>query len=419
MDKIQILYQKGLNAIQLKNWDYAIELFTEVLKLAPQHPTARTNLRIAEFRKFETHRFPLWFKISSRLFKIPSYIKVFIYRHKRNWLGILNELEKPLKLYPKNINLLKKQAQAAEMAGLLEIASGIYEMIYIVRPTDVSNLKKLARLYHDLNQPEKARAYYEKALGIAPMDYEARKGLQDLAALGTIAKGWEEVGTYRGKILDEKQAQILEKERKLVRSKEDTLELIKNLSNQPESISTLKQIAELYTSIGEYDKALEYYERIKTPDPDIRKAVLNIKILKYPDRKKQLILEETESRVRDFPSHLPLRYEMGTVYMENGLIDKAIGEFQLSVKDPKYRILSLNNLGLCFYKKGLYDLAINQFQKANTELHEWDELKKEVVYNIGTVYEAMGEKQKAIAEFKKIYEQDIYYRDVSQKIATQ
>lgn len=410
MDKIQTLYQKGISALQSKNWDYAITLFTAVLDIDPTHTSSRTNLRLAEIQGSKTHRFLFWLKI------IIYSIKVRIYWHKKDWISVMQELEKPLRLNPKNLRLLRKLATAAENGGLLEIACGTLESMYIIKPTDILTLKRLGKLYHELNQLDKARAYYEKALGIAPMDYEARKGLQDLAALGTIAKGWEEEGTYRGKILDEKQAELLEKEKKLVRSREETLQLIESLSAQPENISTIKQIAELYTSIEEYDKALEYYEKVKTPDPDIRKAIFNIKILKTPELKKQLILEETQAMVKDFPTHLPLRYEMGSVYMEHGLIDKAIGEFQISVKDPKYRVLSLNNLGLCFYKKGLHDLAINQFQKANAELHEWDELKKEVVYNLGTVYEAIGETQKALAEYKKIYEQDIYYRDIPKKI---
>lgn len=418
-EKIRTLYQKGLSALQSQNWNYAVTLFTAVLSLAPEHSAARTNLRLAEFKIFEKHKFPLWYKIKSKVFNPVSYIKNIIYWHKKDWISALNELEKPLKSYPKNLSLLRKQAQAAENAGFLETACGIYETIYVIKPSVIEVLKKLGYHYHKLNQLDRARAYYEKAFAIAPMDYEARKGLQDLAAIGTMSKGWEDTGTYRGKILDEQHADTLEKEGRIVRSTEDTLQLIKQLLAQPETIPTIKKLAELYTSISEYDNALQVYEKIKTPDPDTRKEIFNIRMLKLkdnPEEKKQLVLEDTEARVRDFPTYLPLRYEMGTVYLDRGLIDKAIGEFQLSVKDPKYRILSLNKLGLCFYKKGLFDLAINQFQKASGELHEWDELKKEIVYNLGAVYEAMGEKQKATTEYKKIYEQDIHFRDITKKI---
>lgn len=424
LEKFRVLYQKGLSAFQSQNWDYAITLFTSVLDLVPEHAPARINLRLAEFRKFETYGFPLWHKISSRLFKVIPYIKAGVYWHKKDYLSVLRELEKPLRIYPKNYGLLRKLASASENAGLLETACGVYETMYILKSTDLYPLKRLGRLYHELNQPDKARNYYEKALSVAPTDYEARKGLQDIAALGTIAKGWEETGTYRAKILDEKQAELFEKEAKLIRSDSDTLLLIKDLekrfAEQPNNITIIKNIAGLYSSIRQYDKALQFLSQIKTPDPEISKEIFNIKMAKLKDRpelQEKLILEETQNRVKQFPTHLPLRYEMGTVYMGHEMLDKAIGEFQLSVKDPKYKILSLNNLGLCFFKKGIHDLAISQFQKANSELHEWDELKKEIVYNLGVVYESLGEREKALAEYKKIYEQDIHYRDIAKKIS--
>jgi hypothetical protein len=45
-----------------------------------------------------------------------------------------------------------------------------------------------------------------------------------------------------------------------------------------------------------------------------------------------------------------------------------------------------------------------------------DEMKKEVVYNLGLVYERMGNADKAIACMKQIYEVDYGYRDVAQRV---
>ena len=45
-----------------------------------------------------------------------------------------------------------------------------------------------------------------------------------------------------------------------------------------------------------------------------------------------------------------------------------------------------------------------------------DNLKKDLIYNLGIAYEAMGEQDKATLEFKKIAAVDYAYRDVRQKI---
>ena len=45
-----------------------------------------------------------------------------------------------------------------------------------------------------------------------------------------------------------------------------------------------------------------------------------------------------------------------------------------------------------------------------------DDVKKEIIYELGDCYEKMGKKEEAINEFKLIYAEDIGYRDVADKI---
>jgi hypothetical protein len=43
-------------------------------------------------------------------------------------------------------------------------------------------------------------------------------------------------------------------------------------------------------------------------------------------------------------------------------------------------------------------------------------MKKEIVYNLGLVYEQMGEAEKSIACMKQIYEADYGYKDVAPRV---
>jgi len=43
-------------------------------------------------------------------------------------------------------------------------------------------------------------------------------------------------------------------------------------------------------------------------------------------------------------------------------------------------------------------------------------MKKEIVYNLGLVYERMGELEKSLACMKQIYEVDYGYRDVARRV---
>ena len=62
------------------------------------------------------------------------------------------------------------------------------------------------------------------------------------------------------------------------------------------------------------------------------------------------------------------------------------------------------------------DMAANTLQEAIKEKLVFDEEKKELVYNLGSVLEKMGKKEEAIAQFKQIFGVDSGYKDVEAKI---
>jgi hypothetical protein len=64
----------------------------------------------------------------------------------------------------------------------------------------------------------------------------------------------------------------------------------------------------------------------------------------------------------------------------------------------------------------MLDLAAKQLEDAASEMLIMDAVKKEIVYNLGLVYEEMGEAEKYIESMKQIYEADYGYRDVAQRV---
>ena len=76
----------------------------------------------------------------------------------------------------------------------------------------------------------------------------------------------------------------------------------------------------------------------------------------------------------------------------------------------------MNYLGQCFARGGKNDLAARKFQDAIKEKQVFDDEKKDLIYNLGSVLEKMGKADEAIEQFKLIYEVDISYRDVGAKV---
>ena len=69
-------------------------------------------------------------------------------------------------------------------------------------------------------------------------------------------------------------------------------------------------------------------------------------------------------------------------------------------------------LAQCFAKRKMYDLAARTLQNAIKEKPGFDDEKKDLIYNLGCVFESMGKKDDAVEQFNIIYESDIGYNDV-------
>ena len=58
----------------------------------------------------------------------------------------------------------------------------------------------------------------------------------------------------------------------------------------------------------------------------------------------------------------------------------------------------------------------NQRRERNEEKPVFDDEKKELIYQLGSILEKMGKKEDAIEQLKQIYEVDIGYKDVAAKV---
>jgi len=449
--KAQDLYDKGQQALDNGNYDYAIALFEGALDIAPAFSECRRKLRLAEFRKFDLEKpgaFAIWVKT---LFNSKPFAQGKYHLSRGNWMAAITEYEKILKINPKSKAALLKIAEAAERNDMIDLAIDSLNAVRFIDPRDVTVIKQMARIYKEKGQLDNARQCYEDVLTINQHDPDAGPELRKIAAIGTIQQSsWDKRDSYREKIRDEEQAKLLEKEAKLTRTESEVRELIAALENKlalaPQNLSLLKSLSELYFQVNDYARAAECLRTCidnNPADPTLKQGLAQIELksierdinlakeqlFDHPDdaalkasvaglerRRNTLRLEDCIARVEQYPTNLTLRFELGTLYMENNMIDQAITEFQLAVKTPSKKIQALDCLGICFKQKKMYDLAIQQFTAALENVREMTPAKKDLIYNLASTYEAMGHIEKAVAEFKKIYTVDIAFKDVAVKI---
>jgi len=114
----------------------------------------------------------------------------------------------------------------------------------------------------------------------------------------------------------------------------------------------------------------------------------------------------------DYDTH----YNLGIAYKEMGLIDEAIGEFQLASKDPKRVIECCSMLGLCFLEKGMPQLSIKWYKKGleNPEITEDENIG--MLYDLASAHMEVGDTVTAQKTFHEVYGMRSNYRDVVEKI---
>ena len=114
----------------------------------------------------------------------------------------------------------------------------------------------------------------------------------------------------------------------------------------------------------------------------------------------------------DYDTH----YNLGIAYKEMGLIDEAIGEFQLASKDPKRAVECASMLGLCFLEKGMPQLAIKWYRKGLEMPEITPEEHVGLLYDLGSAFLEVGDTDNAQKAFVEVYGLNSHYRDIVTRI---
>ena len=444
---LQDLYNRAFAAFERGNMDYAIDLFGSVLKEEPRLLVARRYLRAAEIKK---RRDANPSALSSHLVWVtafPVYLKAMIYAGSKSpEKGVLAG-EALLKKDPLNPSFAQVFARAACQANLPEAAIQTLEIVLEHHPDEVMVVKRLGALLADVGETGKARVAYERLAELRPRDPDVQKLLKDSIAIDSMAQdGWAsatgEGKTFRDVMKDTDEAVMLERENKAVKSDSDAQALIadavQKIEEEPDNITCYRSLGRLYAQQRMFDEAIEVLQAAveKSPgDPELERALSVVHRQRFDAElalaqeqgdqeaidhielaRAQYILDDLGDRVQRYPNDLSFKFEYGIALLENGNLNEAIQLFQASQRSPKHRLRALYHLSVCFKEKGQLDLAAEQLTTALSEIPVMDGTKKDVLYELGQVYDALGDDAQALNYYKQIYQVDIGFRDVAERV---
>ncbi len=110
------------------------------------------------------------------------------------------------------------------------------------------------------------------------------------------------------------------------------------------------------------------------------------------------------------------RFNLGIAYLEQGLIDEAIQEFQLSCQDKKRVVDCYCAISACFRRKKEFKEAIEWIKKALQNSEKGSDQSFRLKYETASVYEEMEEWKKALRLYNEIKKWNPDYLDVVDKI---
>lgn len=346
-------------------------------------------------------------------------------------------------------------ASAAENLGLFDTAALACEELCRIEPKSVANRIALANaLLRDAN-PAACLAAVDKAL----KDFPGNGDLQELARRASVAQtmehgkwGASSSSDYRSLIKDTEEARRIEQQSRMVSDAASAEENINRLLGQieadPENINLYRDLVRLYTSINDTENAILVLRRARTTtlgktDATLEKQESELVLASLADKIRALETElasdpanaslrtrldearraESEHRlgvfrnlVERYPNDYNYRFELGVQLLSHNRLDDAVRELQLAQRSPKHRQAAMLHIGRAFSLGRKYDLAAETLAAAKGEIPVLNDLKKDVIYELGLAFEKAGREKEAIDEYKSIYMADSAFRDVAKKI---
>ena len=442
---------KAVAAIELRNFGYAISLLQGILKQQPQFLTGRRLLRRSEVTKSKSAK-KSFFNISTAPIAVMK-AKREIKRDPKRAIEMLEKVmeEEP---YHRQANLVLKEA--AVTAGWPEIGVFALRTLLEENPRDVKVLHELGRLHHELGESDREVDVYNQITEINPLDAEAVRLGKDASAHASMKSGgWTHAESYRDLIKDKEVAISLEQQSRMKLTGESLdqqiAETYRRHQAEPANIDLARRLGTLNEQKDDLELAIGWYQYAADlttgADAGLVRKVSDLKIkrlereiaaheeflsthaadhelnakkaeeLKAAKKNRaEILLDDARKRLERNPTDLQLRFELGELLVNADRFREAVPELQRARQNPNARLKAMNLVGRCYGELGMFDLAMKQLEEASKEILSMDAMKKEIVYNLGLVYERMGERDKSLNCMKQIYEADYGYKDVAARV---
>lgn len=431
---------RARQAVDMNNYPYAVSLLKALVKQLPGFLEGRRALRGCEIKLNPEPK-------KAGLF---SGMKLSTGRRK-DAATMLSALEDELENEPFSIPANEALYAAAMEVDFPDLAAFALETVRQGHPGNKKMLHMLAAHYVARDLPGKAAEVFHDIVKIDPTDSLAVKSEKDCMARATMQQQkWEEATSFKDVMKNSAETNALDKSDKKGLTRAELDERLGLLSaryaQNQQDLAVVRDIAGVYEQMEDWANAGSFYSyafSLSNNDVSLEnKATAMNELLRKaqvddirrraaadPDNKElqeqmaQFSREAAEQqvalcrqRVENNPTDPQTRFDLGQALFDCGNYTEAIPELQRARNNPHIRIRAMLLLGKCYDAKSMNDMALRQLEEANKEMIEMNDIKKEILYMIGLLYEKQGKKTESLAAFQQIYDAEYGYRDVAKRV---
>ncbi|MCP4649076.1 MAG: hypothetical protein GY853_03185 [PVC group bacterium] len=186
-------YEKGISALKKKNYAYALELFQQVLSTNPDYTPCLHNLWTTAREKKKSSSFSIitFIKEIIQTFILNVEVTYAILLSKKK--SIISIQEQIILLNPDNTSAFYKLATFFMQQNKTKHAKTALEEVMLINRNHLKTLILLANIYFSEKDYSKATLTARMILEITPNNLQAENILKDIAALGVIEEGFNNI----------------------------------------------------------------------------------------------------------------------------------------------------------------------------------------------------------------------------------
>jgi len=448
-DIAKLCWQKGAQAVNNEDFDYATDMFYKSVTLVPDNLAYRQSLRTAEFKKYDNNMKGAGMMSRPKLVRIRS--KVSRAKSKSNWDDVDKFAEEGLLLNPWDSGLNAAAGKACHQRGYNTVAIFAYQVAVGPggEPDNINLQREFAKLLQADEKFKEAAVAWRKVHKLDPNDGEARSNetacqFEDARKVGR----YDEAGSTRDVMptheVNKRLGTNPKNQQADAPGMDPEKDLLHAIRKEPDSIELHQKLGEFYKEKEQLEKAKETYQKaleLSDDDQNIKEMIEDIELKQLakklenarntatasPDDEalkkqagklaRQLLDREIEiyaERTERYPQNKRLKFDLAKRFQRLKRWGEAIPLFQQASLDPRLEVEALVALGKCFLQDNKAQLAQKQFIKALPKISSEENpgTFKDLHYYLARIYEQAKKNEKAEDHYGEILAIDYDYKDV-------